>query len=63
MPCEPDPIDGDGPEVRMHAKVGDTQAVTVNYRYLLPGHDAWRPQGVNGWHTVLQDGPYVLSKR
>lgn len=63
MPVEPDPIDGDGDEVRMHSMVGPTQAVSVNYRYLLPGHDAWKPLGVNGWRTSVQDGPFVLSER
>jgi len=63
MPVEPDPIDGDGDEVRMHSMIGPSQAVSINYRYLLPGHDAWKPKGINGWRTVLQDGPYVLSER
>jgi hypothetical protein len=63
MPVEPDPIDGDGDEVRMHAMIGPTQAVSIDYRYLLQGHDAWKPKGINGWRTVLQDGPYVLSER
>jgi hypothetical protein len=63
MPVEPDPIDGDGDNVRIHAKVGDTMAVAVNYRYLLPGHDAWKPKGVNGWHVVEQDGSYVRCER
>jgi hypothetical protein len=63
MPVEPDPIDGEGDEVRMHSMVGDAQAVSVNYRYLLPGHDAWKPRGINGWRTVKQDGPFVLSER
>lgn len=61
MPVEPDPLDGD--ESRIHSKVGPTEAVSLNYRFLLPGHEAWRPQGVNGWRTVLQDGPYVRSVR
>lgn len=63
MPVEPDPIDGDGDEVRIHAMVGPTRAVAINYRYLLPGHDAWKPQGSNGWRTIGQDGPCVLSGR
>jgi hypothetical protein len=62
MPVEPDPIDGEGDDVRMHAVIGPTQAVSINYRYTLPGHDAWKPKGINGWRTVLQDGPYVLSE-
>jgi hypothetical protein len=62
MACESDPLDSLD-DVRIHCMAGPTQAVTVNYRYLLPGHDAWTPKGVNGWRTVLQDGPYVLSER
>lgn len=61
MPVEPDAIDGD--ESRIHSMVGPTQAASVNYRYLVSGHDAWRPVGVNGWKTKVQDGPYVLSER
>lgn len=61
MPVEPDPLDGD--ESRIHSMVGPTEAVSVNYNFLLPGHAAWRPAGVNGWRTVLQDGPYVRSVR
>ena len=63
MPCEPDPIDGDSDQVRMHAKIGNREAVTVNYRYLLEGHDAWKPKGINGWTTVRQEGSMVLSAR
>lgn len=62
MACESDPLDSLD-EVRIHCMAGPTQAVTINYRYLLPGHDAWKPKGINGWHTVSQFGPYVLSER
>lgn len=62
MPVESDPIDAEDEE-RIHAMVGPADAVAVNYRYLLPGHDAWRPQGVNGWRAVEQVGPYVRCVR
>lgn len=64
VPVEPDAIDvANGTDIRIHAMVGPTQAVSINYHYLEPGHDAWKPLGINGWRTVNQDGPYVLSER
>ena len=43
--------------------VGPAQAVSINYHYLDAGHNVWKPKGINGWRTVLQDGPYVLSEK
>ena len=64
MPVEKDALDdAPGKEIRIHSMVGPTKAVSINYHYLLPGHDAWKPRGINGWRTVLQDGPCVLSER
>ena len=64
VPVEKDALDdAPGKEIRIHSMVGPTKAVSINYHYLLPGHEAWKPRGINGWRTVLQDGPCVLSER
>src|SRR5262249_3374301 len=64
IPVEKDALD-DFPdkEIRIHAMVGPSQAVAVNYHYLQPGHDAWQPKGINGWKVQQQIGPYVLCTR
>src|SRR5207244_1239117 len=59
MPVETDPVD-DANTVRIHAMVGDTQAVAINYRH---NDSVWRPNGINGWKTVMQSGPAVLLAR
>lgn len=57
MPVEEDTADNDE---RMHAMVGDAEAVACNYGHLRPGHaSAWHPRGINGWRVDVQDGPYT----
>jgi len=64
VPVEKDALDDvPGRDIRIHSMVGPAQAVSINYHYLEPGHNVWKPRGINGWRTVLQDGPYVLSQK
>lgn len=61
---EPDPVDvAEGNDIRIHCMAGPTEAASINYHYLEPGHQVWKPQGINGWRTVRQDGCLVLSVR
>lgn len=61
-PGIPMPVQEDtwGNDPRMHAKVGDRQAVVINYRGHL--HD-WTAQAANDWHIDEQIGPLVLCSR
>lgn len=61
-PSVPMPVEDDtwGFDPRMHAKVGEHQAVVLNYRGHL--HD-WTAQPANGWRIDQQQGPLVLCSR
>jgi hypothetical protein len=44
---------------RLHAMVGPSTAVTVNYHALF----GWEPVGANGWTVAHTDGPLVICTR
>lgn len=62
MPVVLDPRDADETS-RMHAMVGPTQALAVNYNAALSGREDWTAQPTSGWRIVRQDGPVVLCER